>query len=273
MPSSPPSPPRPDVVVLRDLAAQIAIDAGRLLMAALDDDRTDVGTKSTGTDMVTEMDRASERFLVERITERRPHDAILGEEGADRDGTSGVRWIIDPLDGTTNYLYRLPGWNVSVGVEFDGVPVAGAVVGAHARRVVRGRSGARGDLQRPATPARRARTAGDRPRGHRLRLRPDDPCTTGPCTGRAPAPGARHPPGGRSGRRPLRPGGRAARRLRRERARAVGSVCRHGDRPRGRRPGRGRSTTGPLPGELTVAAHPDRWDELAVLLHEVGLLR
>lgn len=90
--------------------------------------RTDVLTKSTGTDMVTEMDRASEDLIVSRIVTARPDDGIVGEEGADRPSRSGVRWVIDPLDGTTNYLYRLPGWNVSVGVEIDGEPAVGAVV-------------------------------------------------------------------------------------------------------------------------------------------------
>lgn len=112
---------------LRRLAVDMATAAGELLMDALAGERTAVETKSTGTDMVTEMDRASERFLVSRIIDARPDDAILGEEGADRPGTSGVRWVIDPLDGTTNYLYRLPGWNVSIGVEVDDAPVVGAV--------------------------------------------------------------------------------------------------------------------------------------------------
>jgi myo-inositol-1(or 4)-monophosphatase len=117
-----------DLAALRDLAVSAATEAGRLLLGALHDDRELVGTKSTSTDMVTEMDGASEALLVERIVAARPDDAILGEEGAARPGTTGVRWVIDPLDGTTNYLYRLPGWNVSVGVEVDGEPVAGAVV-------------------------------------------------------------------------------------------------------------------------------------------------
>ncbi len=116
-----------DVAALRDLAIEIAVAAGALLADRLHEERSEVTTKSTGTDMVTEMDAASERLIVDRISVERPRDAIVGEEGASVAGTSGVRWVIDPLDGTTNYLYRLPGWNVSVGVEIDGVPVAGAV--------------------------------------------------------------------------------------------------------------------------------------------------
>ncbi len=78
--------------------------------------------------MVTEMDRASEALLVRRLQALRPDDGIVGEEGAAHPGTSGVVWVVDPLDGTTNYLYRHPGWNVSVGATVEGIPAAGAVV-------------------------------------------------------------------------------------------------------------------------------------------------
>jgi myo-inositol-1(or 4)-monophosphatase len=87
-----------------------------------------VGTKSSGTDMVSDSDRASERLITEALAQLRPHDAVLGEEGSCRDGSTGVRWIIDPLDGTTNYLYGWPAFSVSIGVEVDGQVVAGAVV-------------------------------------------------------------------------------------------------------------------------------------------------
>jgi myo-inositol-1(or 4)-monophosphatase len=89
-----------------------------------------VETKSSPTDMVTEVDRASESLIVERILAARPDDGILGEEGAARDGTSGVRWVIDPLDGTTNYLYGFPAYAVSIAAEFDGEVVAGVVYDA-----------------------------------------------------------------------------------------------------------------------------------------------
>lgn len=86
-----------------------------------------IDSKSSLTDSVTEMDRASEALLVEMLLEGRGEDAILGEEGADRAGTSGVRWVIDPIDGTTNYIYRIPMWSVSVGIELDGDSVGGVV--------------------------------------------------------------------------------------------------------------------------------------------------
>lgn len=115
-------------VELRVLAEAAARDAGALLLAGLDDVRTDVRTKSTGTDMVSEMDRAAEALIVERLLGSRPDDGMIGEEGTDLPGTSGVRWIVDPLDGTTNYLYGLTGFGVSIAAEHHGVVVAGVVL-------------------------------------------------------------------------------------------------------------------------------------------------
>lgn len=112
---------------LRDLAGSAAREVGALLLDGLGRARALVDTKSTGTDMVTEMDRAAEARLLELLLGARPADGLLGEEGTDIVGTSGVRWVVDPLDGTTNYLYALPGFNVSVGAELDGQVVAGAV--------------------------------------------------------------------------------------------------------------------------------------------------
>ena len=112
---------------LRDLAVDIAHEAGRLLADALHGARTSVGSKSTPTDMVTEMDRAAEDLITRRLRAARPDDGLLGEEGTSDSGTSGVTWVIDPLDGTTNYLYRLPAFAVSIAAEVDGRSVAGVV--------------------------------------------------------------------------------------------------------------------------------------------------
>src|SRR3546814_882098 len=114
-----------DPVELRELAEGVARRAGALLGGALGLVRAEVATKSTLTDMVTEMDRASEALIVEGLLGARPDDGMLGEEGTDVAGTSGVRWIVDPLDGTTNYLYELPGFTVSIAAELDGAVVAG----------------------------------------------------------------------------------------------------------------------------------------------------
>jgi myo-inositol-1(or 4)-monophosphatase len=124
-------PPSPDYAHLRDLCASYARAAGRLAKAGRDAARQGAAlgelTKSSPTDLVTEFDRASEQLIVEAILRDRPDDAIVGEEGADHPGGSGFAWHIDPIDGTTNFVYDLPTWACSVGVVFDGTGVAGAV--------------------------------------------------------------------------------------------------------------------------------------------------
>ena len=98
-----------------ELALTIARQAGELLM-----DRPsswDLTVKTTAIDIATQMDHASEKLIVEAILSARPNDGIIGEEGADREGTSGLTWVIDPIDGTVNYFYGLPGWNISIGVK------------------------------------------------------------------------------------------------------------------------------------------------------------
>jgi myo-inositol-1(or 4)-monophosphatase len=117
----------PDPEDLLALARSVAEAAGSLLQEGAARRRTAVGTKTSPTDMVTEMDRASEALVVERLLRARPDDGVLGEEGTARPGTSGVRWVVDPLDGTTNYLYGFPAWAVSVAAEVGGEVVAAAV--------------------------------------------------------------------------------------------------------------------------------------------------
>jgi myo-inositol-1(or 4)-monophosphatase len=117
----------PDLTALRTLAEATARAAGDLLRRAQAQSRAEISTKSTGTDMVTEIDRASEVLITERLRDERPDDGVLGEEGVDIPGTSGVRWVVDPLDGTTNYLYGFPGYNVSIAAEVNGEAVVGVV--------------------------------------------------------------------------------------------------------------------------------------------------
>ena len=109
------------------LATTLAADAAVLLLDGLDRHRVEVSTKSSPTDMVTEIDRASEALIVAGIRAARPQDGIVGEEGADHPGTSGVRWLIDPVDGTTNYVYAFPGFAVSIAAEYVGETIAGVV--------------------------------------------------------------------------------------------------------------------------------------------------
>ncbi|MDX6584026.1 MAG: monophosphatase [Solirubrobacterales bacterium] len=116
-----------DLDRLRALAERLAAEAGALSLERLSHPRADVRTKSTATDMVSEVDEACERLIVDGIRRARPDDGILSEEGASAAATSGVRWVIDPIDGTTNYLYGHPGYAISIAVEVDGKVAAGVV--------------------------------------------------------------------------------------------------------------------------------------------------
>lgn len=86
--------------------------AGGVLLAR--PDKLEIATKSTATDIVTHMDTLAEQLIVDGITADFPGDGIMGEEGADVASSTGYQWIIDPLDGTINYLYGLPAWAVSI---------------------------------------------------------------------------------------------------------------------------------------------------------------
>lgn len=112
---------------LLDIACEAAREAGALLLPRFGSERA-LATKSTATDVVTEADLAGERAIRAVLARRAPDDAVMGEEGEDEPGTTGRRWIVDPIDGTVNFLYGIPMWCVSVacegiaGVVFD--PVA-----------------------------------------------------------------------------------------------------------------------------------------------------
>ncbi|MEU7116756.1 inositol monophosphatase family protein [Streptomyces sp. NPDC046182] len=120
----------PDPALLTELLG-LALEAGRRAGALLRDGRPDdltvARTKSSPIDVVTEMDIAAEKLITGFLAENRPEDGFLGEEGASSPGTSGVRWVIDPLDGTVNYLYGLPTWAVSIAAELHGETVVGVV--------------------------------------------------------------------------------------------------------------------------------------------------
>jgi myo-inositol-1(or 4)-monophosphatase len=106
-------------------AAQLAAN---LLAEAVGRPRQLVEEKSSATDMVSEVDRAAESLISSVLADLRPEDGLLGEEGASKTGTSGVRWVVDPLDGTTNFLFGIPQFSVSIAAEIDGLPVVGVVI-------------------------------------------------------------------------------------------------------------------------------------------------
>ena len=117
----------PDPVALRDLAVAAAREAGALLLHHAERGLRGLDTKSTVTDMVSDADREAETLLVQILLAARPDDAVLGEEGAGHVGTTGLRWVLDPLDGTTNFVFVYPHWAVSVAVEDESGVIAGAI--------------------------------------------------------------------------------------------------------------------------------------------------
>jgi myo-inositol-1(or 4)-monophosphatase len=117
----------PDTEQLLELALEIAVEAGDMLLVKRPARPEVVETKSSPTDVVTALDREAEELIRARIHAARPGDAVLGEEQGDTPGTGRVRWIVDPIDGTVNFLYGLPFWAVSIAAELDGEIVAGVV--------------------------------------------------------------------------------------------------------------------------------------------------
>ncbi len=119
-----------DAPAMRDLALTVARQAAALVRERGGGEVRVADTKSSTVDVVTDTDHESERLLRRLLLEARPDDSIMGEEGEDHLGSSGVRWILDPVDGTVNFLYGIPEYAVSVAAEVDGEVVAGAVVNA-----------------------------------------------------------------------------------------------------------------------------------------------
>jgi len=109
------------------IAADAADAAGVLLRDRFGRPDPDVRAKTTPTDLVSEADHAAEDAIRGLLADRRPGDGVLGEETGDHPGHSGLRWVIDPLDGTVNFLFGIPHWAVSVACEDPGGTVAGVV--------------------------------------------------------------------------------------------------------------------------------------------------
>jgi len=112
---------------------EVAVDAARMAGALLSErarqgEEREVSSKSTPTDLVSEADLASQRAIAEMLAERRPGDGFVGEEeGRREEGESGLSWVVDPLDGTVNFLFGIPHWSVSVAVRDGEGVLAGAV--------------------------------------------------------------------------------------------------------------------------------------------------
>jgi len=110
---------------LLNLAESIALKAGSLLVNR--PSKFDLDEKSGVFDFATQMDHESEKLIVSEILAARPDDGLIGEEGANRESKSGVTWVIDPIDGTVNYLYDIPGWCISIAAKDRDGGLAGVV--------------------------------------------------------------------------------------------------------------------------------------------------
>jgi myo-inositol-1(or 4)-monophosphatase len=110
-----------------ELALRAAGEAGELLLGFYGLEPEGLGSKSSETDLVSDADREAERAIRELLAAERPRDGLLAEEGSSSEPDSGRRWVVDPLDGTINFLYGFPAWAVSIALE-DGEGLAVAVV-------------------------------------------------------------------------------------------------------------------------------------------------
>lgn len=118
-----------DPAELLDLARRTGLAAAAFVADRRPEGRVEVAaTKSSPTDVVTEVDRASEELIRDLLLTERPDDGFVGEEGEDLHGTSGVDWVVDPIDGTVNFVYGIPAYAVSIAAAVEGVAVAGFVV-------------------------------------------------------------------------------------------------------------------------------------------------
>ncbi len=120
--------PDPLLLDLASVALACADAAAAVLVEGLDGPPASVDTKSSSTDMVSDVDRGAEAAVSRLLAARRPDDGVLGEEGTARPGSSGIRWVVDPLDGTTNFLFGIPQFAVSVAAEVEGTTKVGVVV-------------------------------------------------------------------------------------------------------------------------------------------------
>ncbi len=118
----------PSLEELLSIATSVAISAGALLTERFyHGHEQPIASKSSPTDLVSEADIEAERWIREKIEDHRPQDGFIGEESGEQSGSSGLCWVVDPLDGTVNFLFGIPQWCVSVAVRDNDGPLVGAI--------------------------------------------------------------------------------------------------------------------------------------------------
>src|SRR3954462_10556771 len=152
-PSAPPA--RPTDAELLELAVATARESAGVVARGRGTAGEHVDVKSSPVDMVTAVDRATGELVGGRLLGARPDDGLLGEEGGERAGTTGVRWIVDPIDGTTNFVYGLPAYAVSIAAEVEGEVRAGVVLNAATGELYSAALGGGAWLSTPAQPEAR----------------------------------------------------------------------------------------------------------------------
>jgi len=261
----------PDAGALLALAQRAAEQAVPLLLDGRARALATVRSKSTATDMVSELDHAAEEAIRAVLLGDRPDDGFLGEETGHQPGTSGIRWVVDPLDGTTDYLYDHPGWNVAIAAEDDHGPLAGLVaipLLGETFTATRGGGAARN---------------GERVRCSTIEALPGALCATGFAYDPAARTAQAEVLAGLIARvRDVRRGGAAATDLCSVASGRVDAYYENGlaewDRAAATVVAREAGarvevrTDTPVGGDCTIAAHPERFDELVDLLAELGLL-
>ena len=116
----------PDITARLELAQDLADASGELIMSYFGNTRCAADTKSDGSP-VTDADRGAETLIRNAVAEHFGHDGLFGEEHGEQEGTSGYRWVIDPIDGTISFVHGVPAFGTLIGIERDGVPVAGVM--------------------------------------------------------------------------------------------------------------------------------------------------
>ena len=216
------------------LACRLAVEAGDRALSGRRSDAVKATTKSSTTDLVTIHDRAAEEAIVAGLGAARPDDAIVGEEGTNRAGTSGISWFVDPIDGTTNFVYDLPLWSTSIAATDAEGALVGAVYAPPLGELFAAGAWPGRDVGRATDRLQRPHRGRSGPRRYRLQLSAGAPPAAGCARRRRDRGRPRRAPAGLGRARPVLRRRRPLRRLLRDRVEQLGCRRRRAHRPRSR---------------------------------------